>query len=66
MSKGKVTFKELDVTRAINAARKAKLDIARVEVSKDGTITIVAGKPSEASDVSKEAETNAGEWDHIQ
>ena len=42
MGKGSWTFKKSDVTRAIEAARKAKLDIARVEVSKEGNIVIIA------------------------
>jgi hypothetical protein len=38
-------FKERDVTRATKAVRAAGLEIARVEINKDGGFTIVPGKP---------------------
>jgi hypothetical protein len=62
MSKGSATFKKADVTRAIDAARKSGLDIGRVEVTKDGTISIVVGKPL----MPEELEEAEGEWDYIQ
>jgi len=62
MGRGPCTFKEADVRRAVNAARKAGLEIAGVKVSREGDITIVAGKPSEADDASQ-AETEMDEWD---
>ena len=34
-------FKERDVTRAAKAIRAAGLDIARVEIAKDGAIIVV-------------------------
>jgi hypothetical protein len=45
MSRGAHSFKQRDVTRAINAAKAAGIAIGRVEVDKDGKITIVAGQP---------------------
>jgi hypothetical protein len=38
-------FKERDVTRAAKAVLAAGLEIARVEIGKDGGIIVVPGKP---------------------
>jgi hypothetical protein len=43
------TFKKTDVTRATRAVLAAGLEVARVEIDKDGMITVVPGKPDEAS-----------------
>jgi hypothetical protein len=51
-------FKERDVRRAAKAVMAVGLDIARVEIDKDGTITVVPGKPDEPDDV------NASPLDH--
>ena len=59
MGRGPCTFREVDVRRAVNAARKAGLEIAGVKVSREGDIIIVAGKPSEAS------ATEPSDWDEI-
>jgi hypothetical protein len=40
-------FKERDVTRATKAVLAAGLEIARVEIAKDGGIVVVPGKPAE-------------------
>jgi hypothetical protein len=42
-------FKERDVTRAAKAVLAAGLEIARVEIAKDGAIVVVPGKPGDAS-----------------
>jgi hypothetical protein len=42
MARGSLTFRQRDVTAAINAARAAGLTVTRVEVDKHGTITISA------------------------
>ncbi len=41
MARGPCTFRKCDLTRAVEAARKAGVEIARVEVGKDGKIVIV-------------------------
>jgi hypothetical protein len=47
MPSGSCTFRQIDVTRALKGARKAGVDVARVEIDRDGKITVVAGKQSE-------------------
>jgi hypothetical protein len=42
-------FKERDVTRAAKAVLAAGLEIARVEIRKDGGIIVVPGKPGDVS-----------------
>ena len=44
--RGPCAFKKRDVTRAAKAVQAAGLDIARVEISKDGAIIVV---PSEST-----------------
>jgi hypothetical protein len=41
------TFKKTDVTRAIAAVRAAGIEPARVEVDKEGKITVVPRKPGD-------------------
>ena len=43
MARAPSTFRQQDVTRAIRAAIAAGVDIARIEVAKDGRIIIVTG-----------------------
>jgi hypothetical protein len=54
-------FKKTDVTRATNAVRAAGLEIARVEINKEGVIVVVPRYPLERP--SGEAEPN--EWDSV-
>lgn len=50
-------FKERDVTRATKAVMSAGLNVARVEIEKDGRIVVVPGK-------SPEPQSNpSNEWD---
>jgi hypothetical protein len=53
-------FKKRDVTRATNGVLDAGLEVARVEITKDGVIVVVPGKPSE---LPPKGQTN--EWDEI-
>jgi hypothetical protein len=43
-------FRQTDVKRAIKAARAADLEIARIEIEKDGRIIVVPGKPPKSQD----------------
>jgi hypothetical protein len=40
-----VAFKKRDVTRATKAVLEAGVEVARVQIEKDGTINVIAGKP---------------------
>ena len=44
MARGPTTFRQRDATAAIKAARAAGLEVARVEIGKDGKIVIITGK----------------------
>ncbi|MFZ2079149.1 MAG: hypothetical protein WAV38_21365, partial [Xanthobacteraceae bacterium] len=61
MARGPCTFRQTDLKRAIKGAHAAGMEIARVEISKDGKIVMVPGKPEEPADAS--AEVN--EWDSV-
>ena len=59
MGHGPCSFKKRDVKTAVKAVRESGVEIGRVEIDKDGKITIFAGKPVENG----AAETN--EWDEV-
>ena len=48
MGHGRCTFKEVDLTRALRAARKAGTHVARAEIAKDGKIVLVLDKDNKA------------------
>jgi hypothetical protein len=52
-------FKMRDLTRAAKAILATGLEIARVEVSKDGMIIVVPREPKELGS----PETDTNEWD---
>ena len=53
------TFTQRDIARAVRGVMAAGLRVARVEISRDGGIVIVAGNPIAAEDT---ADRN-NEWD---
>ena len=53
-------FRGSDVTRLTRAVQKAGLEIARVEVNREGVIVVVPGKPGEIS-----ALVVGNEWDEV-
>jgi hypothetical protein len=55
---GSCTFKEVDLIRALKAAKKAGVDVARAEVARDGRIVLVLNRNS---DTQPNSERN--EWD---
>jgi hypothetical protein len=59
MARSSLTFKQTDVTRAVKAVAAAGIEIARVEVDRDGRIVVIAGKP-ESNAV---AGRGGNEWD---
>ena len=68
MSRARQHFRQNDVTKAIAAAVKAGLSVARVEISRDGRIVVIAGKagpdqdaaPSTESDLDRELDGVTG------
>ncbi len=69
MSRAPSNFRQNDVTRALKGARAAGVEIARVEIGKDGQIIVVAGKPETAYAASAEGVASGGaeknEWDGV-
>jgi hypothetical protein len=63
MSRRPCAFCETDVKRAVRAVRAAGVEIARVEIGKDGLIVVVPGRPAEAMIQDASGETN--EWDTV-
>jgi hypothetical protein len=60
MGHGRCTFKEVDLTRALKAAKKAGAHVARAEVARDGKIVLVLKRDEEAPSISER-----NEWDEI-
>jgi hypothetical protein len=54
-------FKKTDVTRATKAVLAAGIEIARVEIERDGRIIVVPGKPQEPTEEGSEG----NEWDQV-
>jgi len=60
MARGPCNFRQTDVKRAIKGARAAGMEVARVEINKDGVIVVVPScKPEGPADERSEA----NEWD---
>jgi hypothetical protein len=49
MSRGPLTFRQADVTRALRAVKDAGVEVARVEVDKTGKIVVVVGEPDKTN-----------------
>ena len=58
MGHGPCTFKKRDVKTAVEAVRESGVEVARVEIGKDGKIVVVAGKPVSG-------EQTANDWDEV-
>ena len=58
MARAPTTFRQQDVTRAVKAVTAAGVDIARVEIARDGRIVIVTAKapPAVQDDLDRELE----------
>lgn len=53
MSQGTHRFRQSELTRAIKAAEAAGKEICGAEISTDGRILLVFGKPSEQSEINE-------------
>ena len=60
MSRGTQLFKQSDLTRALKAAKAAGVEVARIEIAKDGTIAIDIG---EMPVDTKPTKGSADDWD---
>lgn len=60
MSRGSLSFKQTDVTRAIKALVAAGVGVSRVEIDKDGKIIVV---PSRSADTAGQGTPKRNEWD---
>jgi hypothetical protein len=58
MSRGPCTFRQRDVTAAVKAAQAAGMQVAGVEIGKDGTIRIVTGTVKDMP-----TESGKSEWE---
>jgi hypothetical protein len=59
MSRGRVSFKERDLVRALRGTARAGLRAQRVEIDRDGRIVVFVGKPEEREGPGE------NEWDNI-
>jgi hypothetical protein len=48
MGRGRCGFKQCDVTRAVKGARKAGVEVIRIEIDREGNITIQTAPPDVA------------------
>jgi hypothetical protein len=48
MGKGICTYRKRDLRVALEAAVMSGIGVGRIEIGKDGTIAIIAGKPEDA------------------
>jgi hypothetical protein len=61
MSRTAQRFRQSDLAKAIKAAVQAGLTVGRVEISPDGKIAVIAGKPGQEEQ--NPTQTELGEWD---
>ena len=63
MSKGTQTFRKADVTRALKAGLAAGVDVVRVEITRDGKITMIVRPPNSTT---PDDSGRGNEWDNVQ
>jgi hypothetical protein len=61
MARGPCTFKQQDVTRALRATIAAGIEVQRVEIDRNGKITVVTAE----SQAEAREGGGAGEWENI-
>jgi hypothetical protein len=61
MPRAPSTFRQRDVTRALKAVTAAGVGISRVEIDREGKITIIAANASQTP----EQGGKANEWDSV-
>lgn len=65
MPRGACTFRQRDLTKALKAAKDAGVPVARYEIDRAGTITIVTGKPAEPGELGEQVNKGTNEWDGV-
>jgi hypothetical protein len=63
--RGPCAFKKRDVTRATKAVQAAGLNVARIEIDKDGRIIVVPSEPTKANGsgyIEQATETPLEQW----
>ena len=64
MARSRQHFRQTDVTKAVRAVAKAGVTVARVEVSPDGRIVVIAGAPGQEQNSSTaELDRELGEFE---
>jgi len=61
VARGALTFRQKDLTRALRATVAAGIAVQRIEIDKDGKITVVAGMP----DSDRASGDQHNEWDTV-
>jgi hypothetical protein len=59
MARGRLAFKQRDLTRALRAVSAAGTPAQRVEIDREGKIVVFVGKPEPRE------EAGENEWDNI-
>jgi hypothetical protein len=59
MARGKLAFKQTDITRALRAASAAGQPVQRFEIDREGKIVVFVGEPEQGQ------KTGGNEWDRL-
>ena len=59
MARGRLGFKQTDLTRALRAASAAGQPVQRFEIDREGKIVVIFGKPEQREGLGE------NEWDNI-
>jgi hypothetical protein len=59
MARGRLAFKQGDLTRALRGVSAAGQSVQRVEIDREGKIVVFVGKPQQKE------EAGGNEWDNI-
>ena len=65
MSRGRASFSQRDVTRALKAVHAAGDDVARVEIEREKIVLVLGKQPAEQAKATTTTDT-ANEWDSVQ